>query len=890
MCRPKGLSVAVTLGLSLLLDAAAADAQRMYWADRGTRRIQSARLDGTDVQNVIVNVVERPWGIALDAAGDKIYWYDLEKTTIQRARLDGSNVEDLVHAVYSSPSLPAPVLDPGGGRMYWAEQGGIRRARLDGSNVEVLITGQFGPTGLALDPGAGKIYWNDADQIQRANLDGSGVELLVRTGATLFNQSPVTLDLAGGKMYWAASLIYYEPARIQRANLDGSQVENLVVGVAGTQGPLVLDVAAGKMYWSQGAFPWSVRRANLDGSNIEDVVQTATPPVGLTLDTAAGKMYWTVNSLPTKIQRANLDGSSLEDVVTAGLTAPDRLGLNAGDGKLYWSDSNGRKIERADRNGAHREEIVSAVIRTPGPITVDRAESRIYWADVGKVYRASLDGSKVEAVVATGSAFAGAVALDPVEGKLYWSILSDVFPGGVIRRGNRDGSDPETVVSIGSGTVGMALDLAARKIYWVEIFGGPIRRANLDGSAVQDLITGPPFTAQGPIALDPVAGKMYWVAGGGNATIQRANLDGSNAEPLIPVVGARGLAVDLATHQIYWTSDASPPAIMRADLSGLHTLVPEGLVDPWAIALDVPLVPMAGTGLVRSASADGFDSFAHVFEALPGAMAVGPIGSKQGALKDVDVDPTTGLIYTIDFRPGAFGQQVYVVDPATGAGTPLPNPTGLAAPALIWGLAFDSSGTLYGGGLGVYTIDKATGRASALADLTRVPALILGMSGSRTGTGFLSTGLLLTPGPGLPYVGQHGADGAFVANRVWPLIDPQAQRRVLVDIGLSESGILYGNAWPCGDLVGTAETSVQASVESLQQALAAARSWTREALEAEAKRKIVRILEVQAVPEARSDLVLVHMAVLQSRLVAAMTRGAPLEALLLGLGRTIPSN
>ncbi len=79
-------------------------------------------------------------------------------------------------------------------------------------------------------------------------------------------------------------------------------------------------------------------------------------------------------------------------------------------------------------------------------------------------------------------------------------------------------------------------------------------------------------------------------------------------------------------------------------------------------------------------------------------------------------------------------------------------------------------------------------------------------------------------------------------------------------------------------------------MEQLQQALATARSSTRDALEAEAKRKIARILEAPAAPGARSDLVLIHLEVLRSRLVAAMTRGAPLEALLLGLGRTIPTN
>ena len=556
-------------------------------------------------------------------------------------------------------------------------------------------------------------------------------------------------------------------------------MENLVLNARSFAGPtayVALDVAAGKMYWGNDVFPWGIRRANLDGSNVEDVLTTTGgTPQQLTLDTAAGKVYWVIYSPPVKIQRANLDGSSIEDVAATGLMSPDRL-RRGNDGKLYWSDANSRRIERADPDGGHREDVVSALLRVPGQIAVDHAEGRIYWTDVGRVYRAGVDGSSVEAVVRTGSPFVGAVAFDAVEGKLYWSLPFDVTPGGAIRRGNRDGSEPQDVVMGGAATVGIALDPAGRKLYWTEIFGGPIRRANLDGSDAQDLVSGPPVR-RGPIALDPVAGKMYWLAMPDGTVIYRANLDGSNVQPLLSVAAGRGLAVDRATHRIYWTSDSIPAVILRSDPSGPQPLVQEGLDDPWAIALDVPLVPMAGTGLVNSDPANGFDSFAHVFEALPGAVVVGPIGSRPGALKDVDVDPTTGLIYTIDFLPGTLGQQVYVIDSATGAGIPLPNPTGVAAPALIWGLAFDAGGTLYGGGLGVYTIDKTTGRAAALADITRVPALILGMSGSRTGAGFLSTGLLLTAGPSLPYVGQHGTDGAFIADRVLPLIDPEAQPR-----------------------------------------------------------------------------------------------------------------
>jgi sugar lactone lactonase YvrE len=68
-----------------------------------------------------------------------------------------------------------------------------------------------------------------------------------------------------------------------------------------------------------------------------------------------------------------------------------------------------------------------------------------------------------------------------------------------------------------------------RKMYWTETGSNKNRRANLDGSAVEDLVSSSSPTG---IAVDIAGGKMYWVAMGTDK-IQRANLDGSGAEDLV---------------------------------------------------------------------------------------------------------------------------------------------------------------------------------------------------------------------------------------------------------------------------------------------------------------------------------------------------------------------
>jgi hypothetical protein len=77
------------------------------------------------------------------------------------------------------------------------------------------------------------------------------------------------------------------------------------------------------------------------------------------------------------------------------------------------------------------------------------------------------------------------VALDTSGGKLYWTDLQ-----GDIRRANLDGTGQQTLVTGQNGNAGIALDVAGGKMYWADQNTGAIRRANLDGSGQQTLVTG----------------------------------------------------------------------------------------------------------------------------------------------------------------------------------------------------------------------------------------------------------------------------------------------------------------------------------------------------------------------------------------------------------------
>ncbi|MDE2736932.1 MAG: DUF5050 domain-containing protein [Gemmatimonadota bacterium] len=216
---------------------------------------------------------------------------------------------------------------------------------------------------------------------------------------------------------------------------------------------------------------------------------------------------------------------------------------------------------------------------------------------------------------------------------IYWTDGGE--GGDRIRRANLDGSNIETLITIEDsifGPHGLALDVYGGKMYWTDR-RRRIRRANLDGSNIETLIiTG---YATGGLALDVYGGKMYWKDNSdiyGTNNIRRANLDGSNIETLINGDGKlSSLALDVDRGKMYWT-DWLNDDIRRANLDGsnIETLItldddPYDSIsqgDPFGIVLDVYGGKMYWTDLIkfqriRCANLDGSNIETLVSDAGP---------------------------------------------------------------------------------------------------------------------------------------------------------------------------------------------------------------------------------------------------------------------------------
>lgn len=175
----------------------------IYWTDDEVKKIQRARLNGSEQEDVIVSEIQHPDGIAVDWVARNLYWTDTGTDRIEVARLGG-----LYRKVIISEGLAEPraiAVAPVVGWMFWSDWNDknpkIERSNLDGSERIVIVSTTLGwPNGLALDLDNLKIYWCDAklDKIEYSNMDGSD-----RRELTNDNLPHVFgFSLMGDYLYW----------------------------------------------------------------------------------------------------------------------------------------------------------------------------------------------------------------------------------------------------------------------------------------------------------------------------------------------------------------------------------------------------------------------------------------------------------------------------------------------------------------------------------------------------------------------------------------------------------------------------------------------------------------------------------------------------------------
>ena len=266
---------------------------------------------------------------------------------------------------------------------------------------------------------------------------------------------------------------------------------NLSVPSYGTPGaihlppaPVVLGAASQRppMYWidtEAGTFH------RLIGNEVKDLLPNVQNATNLAVDTTNNKIYWTEQTGKNRgrIRGANLDGSNLQILATS-LSVPTSIALDPAKGKLYWTNTSGR-LKRVNVNGKQNQALIKN-LNAPNNITLDIAGDKLYWIEAsGRIRRANLNGKSIQNI---------ARDLDPISGiaiagnKIYWTETT-ASGGGKIRGANLNGSNANTLAKLQHASLSIAIDPVGNKLYWTEA-NGRIRRANLNGKQIQNVVSG----------------------------------------------------------------------------------------------------------------------------------------------------------------------------------------------------------------------------------------------------------------------------------------------------------------------------------------------------------------------------------------------------------------
>ncbi|KAL4613478.1 low-density lipoprotein receptor-related protein 5-like isoform X1 [Arapaima gigas] len=491
--------------------------------------------------------------------------------------------------------------------LLFANRRDVRMVDVEGGRAESAVV-VSGLDAVAVDFvfSEGLIFWTDVSEeaikqtyynqssnaVKEATL-GSGQTVV----AGLDSPDGLACDWLGRKLYWTDS----ETNRIEVANLNGSFRKVLFWQDLDQPRAIALNPAQRYMYWTDWGEEPRIERAGMDGSNREIIVESDIFwPNGLTIDLEEQKLYWADAKL-SFIHRANLDGSSREAVVEGTLTHPFALTLS-GD-TLYWTDWQTRSIHSCNKQrGDKRREVLSGLhspmdiqvlgkdrqpyVYTPcshgnggcshlcllspaepmyscacptgvrlqddGKTCRPEAEEVLLLARRTDLRRISLDLPDFTDIVLQVDDIRHAIAIDydPVDGHVYWT--DDEVKA--IRRARIDGSEAQTLVTTEiDHPDGIAVDWVARNLYWTDTGTDRIEVTRLNGTSRRILVSDN-LDEPRAIVLDPVRGYMYWTDWGHKPKIECAYLDGSQRIVLInsSLGWPNGLALDHKEGKLYW--------------------------------------------------------------------------------------------------------------------------------------------------------------------------------------------------------------------------------------------------------------------------------------------------------------------------------------------------
>ena len=323
----------------------------------------------------------------------------------------------------------------------------------------------------------------------------------------------------------------------------------LMLDVDISQPMVVTKTGVPTLYWVSSARGTLHR---LVGTRVENLAPHIADVTSLTVDVGGGRLYWTQGTgtgrHAGKIQSTNLDGTDVQLIKEAspfyGIT------LNTEKSKLYLTNKWGR-IQTINFDGSKFHWNLITDLASPRDIAVDVVGRKIYWTDAdGSIRYANFNGTDIQTLATGGTP--GSIAI--AGGKVYWTEKNSDSTG-QIRRANLDGTNPEELLTLMGVPHGIAVDTASGKVYWTDT-NGRIQRANLNGTEVQDIVTN--LVSPGDLAI-------------GGAALASLKPDGADFAADVNQDGRVNIT-DLKLVAIAIIAAESPPANPLTDIDGNGTV------------------------------------------------------------------------------------------------------------------------------------------------------------------------------------------------------------------------------------------------------------------------------------------------------------------------------
>lgn len=505
--------------------------------------------------------------IDFDELRGHLYWVEVDDSAdsaaIWRADLNGNNPTQLRGGIAGSASgirNTTLAVDAAGNKLYWSEQQYIRRANLDMSNVETVwsfvpISGDYcgldyaAVNALEIDHDNNKLIWSfsrwlhpTADAVFTANLNGTGLTQIA--GASLDWTSLGSCPFAGAvkiadlhvvpqndQLFW----VDYD-AGVVRANLDGSGATTIIdVPRVNFWTSLHADAPSNTLYWLQYD---RLYRAGLDGSDYGQLLPgTQGVRTVMRAITLPGEQFaapdMTLTIAPEREVVVGVQNVAVVVTATSGYVTGKhpQVTLNLPTGLSYVSATPDICIYAA----AQPERVTCTPtddIKHESPLVIDltlnvAAGEQGALPITGVISAENGEHNPNNNTVVSNKLFTTLPYVPTDSGgdmRVYYGAYQ------AIRERNIATGADALVASTGGNVYAVDVDATNAKIYWSEDDTGTLRRANLDGTQVETLVTGLPTGSFPTTAVDVLVveqhDKLYWT---NDLDVWWANLDGSDA-------------------------------------------------------------------------------------------------------------------------------------------------------------------------------------------------------------------------------------------------------------------------------------------------------------------------------------------------------------------------